>query len=108
MSRSTDSGETWKQESIRISPAGVISTVFPQTDAGDPGRIAITYLGSENTEMLNQTDIDGNPWNGNAHYAPNNASYHLYITYSLNALMRIQRSIPIGSRMILYREGRFV
>ena len=36
--------------------------------------------------MLNQSDIDGNPWNGNAHYAPNNATYHLYITYSLNAL----------------------
>jgi len=86
MSRSTDSGETWEQESIRISPANVISTVFPQTDAGDPGRIAITYLGSENDEMLNQSDIDGNPWNGNAHYAPNNATYHLYITYSLNAL----------------------
>ena len=86
MSRSTDSGETWEQESIRISPAGVISTVFPQTDAGDPGRIAVTYLGSENTEMLNQSDIDGNPWDGNAHYAPNNATYHLYITYSLNAL----------------------
>ena len=86
MSRSTDSGETWEQESIRISPAGVISSVFPQTDAGDPGRIAITYLGSENEEMLNQSDIDGNPWDGNAHYAPNNATYHLYITYSLNAL----------------------
>ena len=86
MSRSTDSGESWEQESIRISPAGVISTVFPQTDAGDPGRIAITYLGSENTEMLNQSDIDGNPWDGNAHYAPNEAEYHLYITYSLNAL----------------------
>ena len=86
MSRSTDSGETWEQESIRISPANVISSVFPQTDAGDPGRIAITYLGSENTELLNESDIDGNPWNGNAHYAPNNATYHLYITYSLNAL----------------------
>ncbi len=86
MSRSTDSGETWEQESIRISPAGVISTVFPQTDAGDPGRIAVTYLGSENIEMLNESNIDGSPWDGNAHYAPNNATYHLYITYSLNAL----------------------
>ncbi len=86
MSRSTDSGETWEQESIRISPVEVISSVFPQTDAGDPGRIAVTYLGSENSEMLNQSDIDGNPWDGNAHYAPNNATYHLYITISLNAL----------------------
>ena len=38
MSRSTDSGETWEQDSIRISPKGVISTVFPQTDAGDHGK----------------------------------------------------------------------
>ena len=86
LSRSTDSGETWEQESIRISPVEVISSVFPQTDAGDPGRIAITYLGSEDSELLNQSNIDGNPWDGNAHYAPNNVTYHLYITYSLNAL----------------------
>ena len=84
--RSTDSGETWEQESIRISPVEVISSVFPQTDAGDPGRIAVTYLGSENAELLNESNIDGNPWDGNAHYAPNNVTYHLYITYSLNAL----------------------
>ena len=86
MSRSTDSGESWEQESIRISPVEVISSVFPQTDAGDPGRIAITYLGSENAEMLGEPDIDGNPWDGNAHFAQNNVTYHLYITYSLNAL----------------------
>ena len=36
--------------------------------------------------MLNESNIDGNPWDGNAHYAPNNVTYHLYITYSLNAL----------------------
>ena len=53
MARSTDSGDTWDSESIRISPAEVISTTFPQTDAGDPGRIAITYLGSENGSLLN-------------------------------------------------------
>ena len=86
MSRSLDSGESWEQESIRISPVNIISSVFPQTSAGDPGRIAIAYLGSQNDEMLNQTDIDGNPWRGNAHYAPNNVTYHLYITFSLNAL----------------------
>jgi hypothetical protein len=86
MSRSTDSGESWEQTSIRISPVEVISTVFPQVDAGDPGRIAITYLGSENASELNQSDIDGNPWDGNAHYANSNVSYYLYVTYSLNAL----------------------
>ena len=86
MARSTDSGDTWDSDSIRISPAEVISTTFPQTDAGDPGRIAITYLGSENGSLLNTTDIDGNNWNGNGHYAPNGVHYHLYVTYSLNAL----------------------
>ena len=51
LARSIDSGETWEQESLRISPAGVISTAFPQTDAGDPGRFAVTYLGSENDSL---------------------------------------------------------
>ncbi|MDA8615280.1 glycoside hydrolase [Candidatus Poseidoniales archaeon] len=86
MSRSTDSGDTWEQTSTRISPIEVISTAFPQVDAGDPGRIAFTYLGSENAEVLNTTDIDGNNWDGNPHYATGNVSYDIYVTYSLNAL----------------------
>ncbi|HJM12908.1 MAG TPA: sialidase family protein [Candidatus Thalassarchaeaceae archaeon] len=87
MSRSIDSGETWEQNSTRISPTQVISTTFPHIDAGDPGRIAITYLGSENSSGLNSSDIDGAQWSGNPHYAPSsNVSYYLYITYSLNAL----------------------
>lgn len=86
LARSTDSGESWSQESIRISPAEVISTAFPQTDAGDPGRFAVTYLGSENTSLLNESNLDGNPWDGNGHYAPNEVHYHLYVTFSLNAL----------------------
>ncbi|MEE2812773.1 MAG: sialidase family protein [Candidatus Thermoplasmatota archaeon] len=86
MSRSTDSGESWEQESIRISPIEVVSYAFPQIDAGDPGRIAITYLGSEDAGQLGQPNLDGSPWDGNAHYANSNVSYHLYVTYSLNAL----------------------
>ena len=86
LARSIDSGETWEQESLRISPAGVISTAFPQTDAGDPGRFAVTYLGSENGSLLGEPDLDGNPWDGNGHYAPNEVHYHLYVTFSLNAL----------------------
>ena len=74
LATSTDSGETWTQNSMRISPNQVISTAFPQIDAGDPGRIAITYLGSENASELNQSDIDGQPWDGNAHYANANLS----------------------------------
>lgn len=86
MSRSTDSGETWEQTSMRINPVEVISTTFPQIDAGDPGRIAFTFLGSENSSELGQPDIDGGEWNGNPHYANANVSYYLYVTYSLNAL----------------------
>ncbi len=86
LSRSTDSGETWEQESIRLSPNEIISTTFPQIDAGDPGRIAVTYLGSENSSVLGETDLDGNPWNGNGHLAPANVRYYLYVTFSLNAL----------------------
>ena len=86
MATSTDSGQSWTQTSVRISPNEVISTAFPQVDAGDPGRIAITYLGSENSSELNQSNIDGEPWDGNAHYANSNVSYYLYVTYSLNAL----------------------
>ena len=44
MARSTDSGDTWDSESIRISPAGVISTTFPQTDAGDPEELQLLTL----------------------------------------------------------------
>ena len=86
MSRSTDSGESWEQESTRISPVEVISATFPHTSAGDPGRIAITYLGSEDADALGQPNIDGEPWDGNAHYATGNVSHYLYVTYSLNAL----------------------
>lgn len=86
MSRSTDSGDSWEQESIRISPVEVISSTFPQIDAGDPGRIAITYLGSEDSDALGQPGLDGGEWGGNPHYATANVSYYLYVTYSLNAL----------------------
>ncbi len=86
MSRSTDSGDTWEQTSTRISPVEVISTAFPQVDAGDPGRIAFTYLGCENAEELIKSNIDGGSWDGNPHYAQGNISYDIYVTYSLNAL----------------------
>ena len=86
MSTSIDSGNTWNQKSIRVSPIEVISATFPHTSAGDPGRIAITYLGSEDADELGQPDIDDQPWDGNAHYATTNVSHYLYVTYSLNAL----------------------
>ncbi len=73
MARSTNSGSSWDTKSIRVSPDHVTSATFPHIDAGDAGRIAVAYLGSENHA-------------GNPHEAPADAIYHLYVTFSLNAL----------------------
>lgn len=86
LSRSTDSGSSWDAVSIPVSPEAVISSTFPHIDAGSPGRIAIAYLGSEDADLLGTEDIDGNAWGGNPHYAPRTTQYHMYVTYSLNAL----------------------
>lgn len=86
LARSTDSGASWDEDSLRVSPKAVVSSVFPHIDAGDPGRIAITYLGSEDADLIRSQDIDNRPWIGNPHTAPGEAVYHLYVTYSLNAL----------------------
>ena len=39
LARSTDSGESWEQTSLRVSPVEVISTAFPHIDAGLMGRM---------------------------------------------------------------------
>lgn len=86
MARSTDSGETWDETSLRVSPDAIVSSTFPHIDAGDPGRIAVAYLGSEDGALLDEDDIDGEAWDGNPHTAPDETVYHLYVTYSLDAL----------------------
>ena len=79
MSTSTDSGLSWDETSTRISPEWITSSTFPHIDAGDPGRVAVTYLGAE--------DFEGNPQIADENAgAPVNATYHLYLSYSLNAL----------------------
>jgi hypothetical protein len=84
MSRSTDSGVTWDQSSIRVSPVEVVSATFPHIDAGDPGRIAVAYLGSEDGHRIGTGGES--EWDGNPHSAPDETRYHLYVTMSLNAL----------------------
>lgn len=86
VSRSTDGGATWDKTSLRASPATVVSATFPQIQAGDPGRIAIAYVGSENAELLGTPNIDGEAWDGNPHFAPNETRYDLFVTFSLDAL----------------------
>ncbi len=97
ISRSIDSGVTWDAASIRISPPEVTSSTFPQIGAGDPGRIAVAYLGSENE-------------GANAHEANATARYDMYVTFSLDALSEIPTwrtvkvttdSVQIGSICLL-------
>ncbi len=86
LSRSTDSGETWDERSLRVSPKAIVSSTFPHIDAGDPGRIAVAYLGSEDADLIRTPNIDDQLWDGNPHTAPGETVYYLYVTFSLNAL----------------------
>lgn len=83
---SADSGVTWTQTSTLVSGPTIISSTFPHIVAGDAGRVAISFLGSTDAALLGTNDIDGKPWDGNPHTAPESTRYDLYIAYSLNAL----------------------
>jgi len=49
---------TFWTPAARISPPSVVSAVFPAVTAGDPGRIAITYMGSEDcTPPIGQANV---------------------------------------------------
>ncbi|MEA3189711.1 MAG: hypothetical protein QOD77_293 [Thermoplasmata archaeon] len=86
LSRSTDGGGKWDALSLVASAPSVVSTTFPHIQAGDPGRIAVAYLGSEDAALLGTDNIDGDPWDGNPHTAPAAARYHLWVSFSLDAL----------------------
>ena len=108
MSRSIDSGNTWDQTSIRVSPIEVISATFPHTSAGDPGRIAIAYLGSENASALGQSDIDGNPWNGNVIMLLQMSVITCTLHTVLMLLMKILYSIHKDLRQTQFKSVVFV
>ncbi len=78
MSRSFDSGDTWEQTSLRISPINVTSATFPHIDAGDPGRVAVAYLGA--------TNYEGNPQVANGDDQQPPAEYHMYVSITTNGL----------------------
>lgn len=73
LSTSQDKGDTWLPESLDVSPAGVNMTTMPSVVAGSPGRIAMAYYGTadgaEGPDAVSEK-----------------ALWHLYVTYSLNAL----------------------
>ncbi|MGH2739877.1 MAG: sialidase family protein [Actinomycetota bacterium] len=73
---SSDGGATWS-EPIAVSPPGIEAAGLPGIDVGDPGRVAILYMGTTDSPVQ-----DGRPapdaqtlWNG-------------YLTISSNALAK--------------------
>lgn len=73
MSTSQDKGETWLDASIRASPPGVNTTTMPAVVAGDAGRVAMVYYGTNETGK-------------GPDELSKNATWHVYVTYSLDAL----------------------
>ena len=58
LSISTDHGQTWSTPRM-ITPPGVHEVNFPTITAGDPGRIAILFPGSQSQDFSDET----RPWN---------------------------------------------
>lgn len=73
LSTSQDKGDTWLDASLLASPPGVNTTTMPAVVAGDAGRIALVYYG---------TDAAGK----GPDEVSKNATWHVYVTYSLDAL----------------------
>jgi hypothetical protein len=55
-------GSYWTPQ-IRVTPSQVTSAVFPEVTAGDAGRIAIAYMGSEDCVGLSDGCADAAHWN---------------------------------------------
>jgi len=68
---STDQGETWSKQ-MKVSPAGVETTTFPMIIAGKGGRVATAFIGTSEGPA-NPGDVG------------EEAVWHLYLSYSLNA-----------------------
>ncbi|HLE97776.1 MAG TPA: sialidase family protein [Candidatus Thermoplasmatota archaeon] len=71
LARSKDRFETWEGP-WRVSPPHVTSTVFTGITSGDDGKIALAFLGTDDTDEYAQE-------------APPETRWHLYVTYSLDA-----------------------
>ncbi|HWH08440.1 MAG TPA: sialidase family protein [Candidatus Thermoplasmatota archaeon] len=73
LSTSADKGETWRARSLAASPPGLGTTTMPALVAGDAGRIALVYYGTEATGK-------------GPDEVPDDAVWHVYVTTSQDAL----------------------
>ncbi len=86
LARSVDSGATWSKPMV-VSPPDVTSTAFSALVAGDAGRIAIAYLG---------TNASTDNWPGKAaQNAPDGVAWHLYLTYVTDALAPVPTPVSL-------------
>ena len=60
---STGRPATFWTPKVRVSPPSVGSAVFPAVTAGDPGRIAIAYMGSEDCSGVSDNCANAAHWN---------------------------------------------
>jgi hypothetical protein len=58
---SRDGGKTWAQP-LDILPPGVARTSNPAIDVGDPGRVAISFIGSEQDKKAKPEDVRWNAY----------------------------------------------
>lgn len=80
LARSDDLGETWVGP-WNVTAPGLTSTRFHVLSAGDDGRVAMAYLGTEMPRGTTWTDADGEQqsWVGAPSDAPPEALWHLYV-----------------------------
>jgi hypothetical protein len=77
ITRTTDHGDTWSK-AIRVSPPGVNSTVHNVISAGESGRVAVAYLGTQaDTTKWERTDAEA---------ADESARWHLFLSMTEDAL----------------------
>ncbi|MDQ3952544.1 MAG: glycoside hydrolase [Actinomycetota bacterium] len=75
---SKDGGQRWSKPKMVAAP-GVKEVTLPTLDVGDPGKVAIAYMGSENSRFAQcQPDCSNEDYRG--------VEWHGYITMTANAL----------------------
>jgi hypothetical protein len=87
-------GTHWSAK-VRVSKPGITSAVFPEVTAGDPGRVAITYMGTE----FSSPAFPG----GVSDTAPLDADWDVYAAVLTNAMGEGGQPINIVTGKVNHR-----
>ena len=89
LSVSKNGGRNWSKP-LMVGPPGLTEANLPSLDAGDPGKIAITYMGSENSPFKPNKEDDGGECTALTTCGGDDAykrtTWNGYMTISANAL----------------------